>query len=103
MMSRKLLCALDPLTRFQDAAVVTLLHRYLARLLDPACNSFFFVHIVWTPASRGETADKMPREFNWHIKRPQYGSRRLALKNHVVAAVGEVSATDLTYGDRFRS
>jgi hypothetical protein len=32
----------------------------------------------------------MPREFNWHIKRPQYGSRRLALKNHVVAAVGEV-------------
>ncbi|TKA58512.1 hypothetical protein B0A53_00252 [Rhodotorula sp. CCFEE 5036] len=37
----------------------------------------------------------MPREFNWHIKRPQYGSRRLALKNHVVAAVGEYVGTTL--------
>lgn len=67
-----------------------------------ALSSSYITPIVWTPAPRGEIADKMPREFNWHIKRPQYGSRRLALKNHVVAAVGEVSATDAPYRDHFR-
>ncbi|GAA5868368.1 hypothetical protein JCM3774_003269 [Rhodotorula dairenensis] len=31
----------------------------------------------------------------WHFKRSQYGSRRLALKNHIVAAVGEYVGTTL--------
>lgn len=30
-------------------------------------------------------------QLNWHIRKPQYGSRRLAAKNHLVAALGEVS------------
>ncbi|GAA5884678.1 hypothetical protein JCM6882_005346 [Rhodosporidiobolus microsporus] len=43
--------------------------------------------------------DKTPREhtprnrFNWHIKRPTYGERKLAAKNHLVAAIGEYIGT----------
>lgn len=29
--------------------------------------------------------------FSWQIKKPRYGSRGLAVKNHCVAALGEVS------------
>ena len=37
---------------------------------------------------------KMPTRghpFSWQIKKPRYGSRGLAVKNHCVAALGEVS------------
>lgn len=36
--------------------------------------------------------DRMGKhQLHWHIRKPQYGSRRLAAKNHFVAALGEVS------------
>ncbi|GAA5868366.1 hypothetical protein JCM3774_003268 [Rhodotorula dairenensis] len=34
-------------------------------------------------------------QLNWHIRKPQYGSRRLAAKNHLVAALGEYVGTTL--------
>ncbi|GAA5823247.1 hypothetical protein JCM3770_000096 [Rhodotorula araucariae] len=36
-----------------------------------------------------------PSRFNYHIRRPAYGPRRLAIKNHVVAMVGEYVGTTL--------
>ncbi|GAA5975952.1 hypothetical protein JCM10908_005337 [Rhodotorula pacifica] len=35
------------------------------------------------------------QQHRWHIKKPQYGSRRLAAKNHLVAALGEYVGTTL--------
>lgn len=44
--------------------------------------------------------DRMGRhQLNWHIRKPQYGSRRLAAKNHFVAALGEVSPHEADRGD----
>ncbi|GAA5975948.1 hypothetical protein JCM10908_005336 [Rhodotorula pacifica] len=34
-------------------------------------------------------------QLHWHIRKPQYGSRRLAAKNHLVAALGEYVGTTL--------
>ncbi|GAA5951002.1 hypothetical protein JCM8115_005029 [Rhodotorula mucilaginosa] len=34
-------------------------------------------------------------QLNWHIRKPQYGSRRLAAKNHFVAGLGEYVGTTL--------
>ncbi|GAA6004801.1 uncharacterized protein JCM10292_002519 [Rhodotorula paludigena] len=40
-------------------------------------------------------ADPKRSRLNWHVRRPTYGPRRLAIKNHVVAVVGEFVGTTL--------
>ncbi|BGP46752.1 hypothetical protein JCM10450v2_002600 [Rhodotorula kratochvilovae] len=44
-----------------------------------------------------QTRDRDPHRsrFNYHIRRPEYGPRRLAVKNHIVAMVGEYVGTTL--------
>ena len=47
--------------------------------------------------------DRMGKhQLNWHIRKPQYGSRRLAAKNHFVAALGEVSPHKAVLRPRLR-
>ena len=77
--------------------------------LQTSCSSRLRLHLGLHPpllsshlTLAGEPSKRSPsfemailgHQARWHIRKPQYGSRRLAAKNHLVAALGEVSYQD---------